>query len=40
MGGIVKAAGLGDGCIACQKDHRQAALDAATQKQSIIHHQS
>jgi len=30
MGGSVKAEGLGDGSIASEEDHRQAALDAAT----------
>ena len=31
-GGSVKAEGLGDGCIASKEDHRQAALDDATQE--------
>ena len=32
MGGSVKAEGLGDGCTMRERNHRQAALDAATQE--------
>jgi len=30
LGGSVKAEGLGDGPLTCERGHRQAALDAAT----------
>ncbi len=36
VGGSVKAEGLGDGCTACGKNHRQAALDAATRPLSVV----
>jgi len=35
-GGIVKAAGLGDGLVQSAEDHRQASLDDATRKHEIV----